>query len=278
MACWVFMVTAHRYELLAIDVDGTLLDSNFELRPRSRSAVRQAAAHGTQVVIATARAVPTVSQLVAQLDLGPALHIISSSGRAIHDGLLQPVRLTSLPPDLIAAARDFSTRHGLEFLVVRHDGSYVSEADSTITQEYAAVFSDDSHEVLPFAEWDLQNVTKFMIRVGPGQTDTYLDAAASELLEYEATRVWKNIIEVHPRGDGKERALAVIADDLNIHPSAVIAIGDDLVDIGMIRYAGLGVAMGNASPAVKAAADLVTGTNDEDGVAAVIERYLLNSV
>lgn len=58
----------------------------------------------------------------------------------------------------------------------------------------------------------------------------------------------------------------------------MIAIGDDLVDIGMIRYAGLGVAMGNASPAVKAAADLVTGTNDEDGVAAVIERYLLNSV
>ena len=83
-------------------------------------------------------------------------------------------------------------------------------------------------------------------------------------------------IEVMARGVDKGAAIAGLIERLGLEREDVIACGDGLNDLSMIRYAGLGVAMANAQPEVKEAADVVTLSNDEDGVAAAVERYLLN--
>jgi Cof subfamily protein (haloacid dehalogenase superfamily) len=82
-------------------------------------------------------------------------------------------------------------------------------------------------------------------------------------------------IEVMPRGVNKASAIAGLLERLGLEREDTIACGDGLNDLSMIRYAGLGVAMGNAQPEVKAAADVVTRTNDEDGIVPIIEQYIL---
>ena len=84
-------------------------------------------------------------------------------------------------------------------------------------------------------------------------------------------------IEVMARGVDKGAAIAGLIERLGLEREDVIACGDGLNDLSMIRYAGLGVAMANAQPEVKEAADVVTLSNDEDGVAEAIERYILNA-
>ena len=90
----------------------------------------------------------------------------------------------------------------------------------------------------------------------------YVTQSSFDLLEF-----------LHP-AVSKVNALKAIATDLGIAPAEIVAIGDNHNDIGMIRYAGLGIAMGNAHDEVKAAADLVTLSNAEEGVAVVIEKLI----
>jgi 5-amino-6-(5-phospho-D-ribitylamino)uracil phosphatase len=83
-----------------------------------------------------------------------------------------------------------------------------------------------------------------------------------------------NYLEIIPIGVNKANALAEVARELKIEPLQVAAIGDGLNDVEMLREAGIGIAMGNASAEVKSAADWVTGTNDEDGVAQAVQALL----
>jgi hydroxymethylpyrimidine pyrophosphatase-like HAD family hydrolase len=82
-------------------------------------------------------------------------------------------------------------------------------------------------------------------------------------------------LEIMSPGNSKWRALARLIDAAGLTPEQVIGIGDEINDLEMIRHAGLGVAMGNSIPAIKAVADYITYTNEEDGVAHVVEQFLL---
>jgi hydroxymethylpyrimidine pyrophosphatase-like HAD family hydrolase len=85
------------------------------------------------------------------------------------------------------------------------------------------------------------------------------------------------ILEILQAGVSKWQALQQLAAQQDIAPDEIIAVGDDHNDLDMIRYAGLGIAMGNAVPEVKAAADAVTGSNAEDGLVQALEHFILRS-
>lgn len=91
----------------------------------------------------------------------------------------------------------------------------------------------------------------------------------------EITSSWADNYELMPRGVSKGRAVQELAEQMGIGPDQVMTLGDFDNDLSMIEYAGFGTAMGNASPRVKAAAKYVTLTNDEDGVAAAIRKFVL---
>ena len=91
----------------------------------------------------------------------------------------------------------------------------------------------------------------------------------------EITSSWADNYELMPQGVSKGRAVKELAEKMGIGPDQVMTVGDFDNDLSMIEYAGYGTAMGNATPKVKAAAKYVTLTNDEDGVAAAIRKYVL---
>ena len=93
--------------------------------------------------------------------------------------------------------------------------------------------------------------------------------------KYEVIKTRNNLLEFMPKGITKAYGIELLARDLGITIDEVMAIGDEENDLPMIRYAGLGVAMANAVPLIKEAADVVTDSNEADGVATVIEKYVL---
>ena len=84
-----------------------------------------------------------------------------------------------------------------------------------------------------------------------------------------------NLLEFMPKGITKAYGISLLAKDLGIRAEEIMTLGDEENDLPMIEYAGLGVAMANAIPLVKEAADVVTDTNDQDGVAKAVEKYIL---
>jgi Cof subfamily protein (haloacid dehalogenase superfamily) len=139
------------------------------------------------------------------------------------------------------------------------------------------------HEPVPEAVGSLVNYVADMpinkiIAIGQPAGITALRWQLTQIIRGEAQVIQAGLatmLEIVPNGSGKGPALAELLKKLNISPDEVMALGDAENDIEMIRMAGIGVAMGNASQAVKDAADFVTGTNDEHGVAQAVEKYIL---
>ena len=103
----------------------------------------------------------------------------------------------------------------------------------------------------------------------------YYSNELNKISNITLTSSWFDNFEICGRNVTKGNAVRRFAEGMNIKPDEIICIGDNLNDISMIDYAGLGVAMGNADEAVKKAADVVTSSNDEDGVGRVLEKYVI---
>jgi Cof subfamily protein (haloacid dehalogenase superfamily) len=262
------------YRLLAIDLDGTLLTSKKTITARTYAALNTALAAGVHLVIATGQ-IPAVLQAVcADLSLqGPqilyngALIVDLQSTTILHERLVPPEYIQST----LATLRDL----GLHRVYHTHEHVYVDRHTPNSKNWYRppvppAIEIDDVVSIYP------QPCVKL---VGVGEPDTLREKRkelerifANQLYVTQASR---DLLEfLHPAAS-KGNALRIVADLLHIAPEEVLAIGDNHNDIGMLRFAGLGIAMGNAHDEVKAAADYVTLSNEEDGVAVALEKKLL---
>ena len=106
--------------------------------------------------------------------------------------------------------------------------------------------------------------------------DAQIQKIPSEIREsFEVIKSRDMLLEFMPKGVTKAYGLSLLVRDLGLKQTEVMSIGDEENDLSMIEYAGMGVAMGNAVAQVKAVADIVTATNEEDGVAKVVETYIL---
>ena len=151
----------------------------------------------------------------------------------------------------------------------------------TLTKEIQA--ESEIIESPPLVTPDLlggdEEPNKILLIAGEGEPTKLLFALASSLqLSSTATFSKPNYLEIVPIGVNKAKALATLATTLGIELSQVAALGDGLNDVEMLREAGLGIAMGNAPEAVKSAADWITGTNDEEGVAQAVRRLVTDGL
>ena len=264
------------YRLLAIDLDGTLLSPrpHKQITARTRQALFQAVEAGLTIVIATGQNLAVLQSICGDLPLnGPQ---IIENGAVIAD----------IQSGHIYHEKHVPTQHILPVLkLLRTSGFY--RAYHTIHRVYVDRNTPRAHEwyrppVPPVREVDdLASLyplpcikivgigDETLIRARRGEFERhfegqlYVTQSAFDLLEF-----------LHPEVS-KGNALQAIAADLGIAAEEVVAIGDNHNDIGMLRFAGLGVAMGNAHDEVKAEADYVTKSNAEDGVAIVIEEIIL---
>jgi Cof subfamily protein (haloacid dehalogenase superfamily) len=264
--------------LIATDLDGTLLDSASAVSPRTRRALDAARARGVHVVPVTARQPIGLRAIAAEAGFDDwALCGNGAFGINLADGRL--LFAEELPADTIRALAEAlrASVPGLLFASVREGG------ETFVAQHgYAEVadFSDHKRDPLTMGGVPLDQVLaapslKLVIRhpeLAPAVLfDTLRDLG---LTGFEATLSGAPFVEVMAEGVSKATGLARLCEHLGVERADVVAFGDALNDVEMLRWAGHGVAMAGAEDVVRSAADEVAPSNDDDGVARVVERML----
>jgi Cof subfamily protein (haloacid dehalogenase superfamily) len=274
------------YRLLAIDIDGTLINSRHELTPVVRAALARAGEAGIHVVLATGRRYSHALPLVQSLEIDVPL--VTASGALIKDPIdHRTLFKANFEPQALLEALQTVDRSGFDPVVCADtfaDGfDYYLARPEVRTPELAyyldknpgrgrlwpellsspppgifSVFSTGTHE-------QMQTVDAALHSALPGKLHTHV-LRPPKYVGY--------FTEIAPAGVTKWSAIQRLARDWGIAEDEICAVGDDVNDIPMIRQAGLGVAMGNALPAVKAAADRIAPGHDEDGLAMVVEWLL----
>ena len=262
-------------KLIACDLDGTLLGEDLALSPRLREAVRRAQARGIQTTLATGRAYPAAIRFGRELGVTAPLICYQGAQVRAPDGAT--LHETTLPRRYLPEVIDLCREGGWEL------GVYAGDEIYQTTQLYGDGYYerwfnfplrrvDDLLAALP------ADPVKY-IAIGPDQATA--DRIERELCalaagRYQVTRSHAWFVEGLGRGVSKGDALARVAARLGIARQEVMAVGDSGNDRAMVAWAGLGVAMGNASPDVVAVADVVAPSLAEEGAAWAIERYALN--
>jgi Cof subfamily protein (haloacid dehalogenase superfamily) len=289
------------YRLLALDLDGTTLGPGLELQPPVARAIAAAQAQGVHVTLATGRMFGATLPYARQL--GIATPLICYQGALIRDPITGEIYThVGMPGDLAAeaigmllAADVFMIAYIDERLWVPKAGPeldlylkwHPEGAEVVIEPDLAAVVAATSKRLLGQGE----SVVSLDLAVTAAETPPtkvlfVADSAVADrqveiLSQHFAGRL--SVVRSHTifgeltaLGISKGAALAALAERLGIPREQVVAIGDQENDLSMITWAGLGLAMGNAIPAVRAAADAVIPPVDEAGVAFAIERFILS--
>lgn len=264
--------------LIATDVDGTLLDEDEHVTARTRAVVRAAVDAGAKFVLATGRPPRWVPPVVEELGFAPMA--VCANGAVIYDSATDRiVSARTLSAELLTALADVATSviPGAGLAVERvgrsaHDAA-TPQFVSSPGYEHAWLNPDNTEVSLE----DLLSApaVKLLIRKAGAQSSDMAAALAPHMgADSDLTYSTNNgLIEVLPRGLSKATGIAEVARPLGIAAEDIVTFGDMPNDVPMLSWAGLGVAMGNAHPDALAAADEVTTTNADDGVARVLERW-----
>ena len=269
------------YQLIALDMDGTLLDSGKRVRPDVSEAVREAAAAGRDVAICSGRC-PAMVEL-SRSDLGDVRYAICGSGTDLYDLAERRVLEESgLSHDCVLRAVEACADTDSLFEVFHEDG-FLYERDAlermpsfglgVYVSEYRAAGTrgEDLRELICDPAFAVQKINVHFRDVSARERVRELLAD----LPLGLTDFEEASLELSPAGVDKGTGLRALADLLGVPAQRTIAVGDADNDLPMLAAAGLAVAMGNANESVRAAADVVVADNDHDGVAEAIRRFLL---
>ena len=265
--------------LLALDLDGTVLTPDLRMSERVRAAVSAAQARGIIVVIATGRMYRSTVRYAQQLDLpGPLICYQGGYVREMPDadGTAGELLLhRQMPVEAAQMAVAWSRDHGLDPHLNIGDRLLIGRGPGE-APDYEAM-AGVGPEYVPDLSGAIDGPVTKVLAVGPPGLPDQVLAAARAAFEgrLEATVSHPEYLEFMPLGVTKATGLAFLADRLHVSMEAVMAIGDQSNDLEMLRDAGLGVAMGDAPAEVRAVADAVTGTVEDDGAADAIERFIL---
>lgn len=259
-----------------MDLDDTLLRDDLTISPRVVRAIQAAREQGVVATIATGRTPVSMKRYAEQL--GIDVPVITFHGALIQQALSGEILFrrtisNGLAGEIVAELLS----KGLHVQLYIGDRIFVQEEN-----EWSASYARMSHvavektELRPLLLQNSEGVEKILL-IGE---ETDLDALAPSLREsygdkIHLTKSKSYFLELTDIGVNKGVALDALAKRFEITREEIMAIGDSFNDLEMIRYAGLGVAMGNARPEVREVADVITTTNEEDGVAEAIERYVL---
>jgi Cof subfamily protein (haloacid dehalogenase superfamily) len=266
--------------LIASDVDGTLLDDDEAITPRTRSAVRAAVEAGAKFVLATGRPPRWVHPVVDALGFAPMA--VCANGAVIYDPAADRiVAARTLSADTLRELAEIATRviPGAGLAVERVGRS----AHDAVTPQFVsspgyehAWLNPDNTEVSIDDLLGAPAVKLLIRKAGARSADMAAELAKHVGIEGDITYSTNNgLVEVVPLGISKATGVQEIAQPLGLTAEDVVAFGDMPNDVPMLLWAGHGVAMGNAHPEALAAANEVTAPNTDDGLARVLERWWL---
>lgn len=267
-------------KLLALDMDGTLLNEAKEIPQAHIDAIHKAIDKGIKLVLCTGRPLFGVLPYYKKLSLDlQNEYVIVNNGCSTHqtsDWSLVDWR--ELSKSDIEYLNELAEKSEVQLTLFDEKHYFVlgGKPNQVIENDAKLVFSDLTEISLEEATSGKYRMFQGMFLGTESQTDDFEQRFAAELCQkFSGVRSQPVIYEAMPLGTTKASALSRLAKILDIQPSEIMAMGDANNDIEMLEFAGLGIAMGNASEHVKALADAVTTTNEENGVARAIEKYIL---
>ena len=263
-----------KYKLIATDIDDTLLRRDKTLSPVTKAALLQAQENGMIVAVASGRlpyGVRPYAEALEVFDHGG--YYMGFNGGAVMNSRDELIGSAYLDNRYIEPVYDILRPSNATTMV--HKGSTIY-ADSKVN-DYTHIESDviglplNVVDDLPgFIDWDIH---KFLISGDPDELkelEQKLLSALGDEVDIYLSAPW--FLEVMPKNANKGTGLKKICDDAGIDISEAIAFGDSFNDIFMLKAAGMGIAMGNAEEAVKAAADRVTADCDHDGISVALKE------
>ena len=271
--------TTPRYRVLALDLDGTLTNSQKEISPRTHAALLAAQERGVRLVLASGRPVVGIAPLAdrLRLDAYGGYVMAYNGGKIVSWADRGVVSQTTLDPEVLPYLYGCAQRSGFEMLTYDGDVVICEHPDNKYVQYECWLNRMPWRRVDNLLGAIKEAVPKCLI-VGDPEPLHSLELEMAEALRgrVEVYRSEAFFLELVPPGIDKAQSLERLLVHLGLSGADLMACGDGYNDLSMIRYAGLGVAMDNAKDEVKAVAGYVTATNDDDGVALAVERFLLS--
>lgn len=288
------------YKFVAIDIDGTLLNSRGQLSERTKEIVRRVTKTGVKIVLTSGRVTSSTKKIAEELNVDR--YMICDNGASIYDRLENKVLFEAhIDKKTVLEILDTCIENNIYYMVFTPTKIIVKDLKHMALAFYkqrhhckdeATGISEIIYGGREYIEETNENFTRIIVC---DQDRAIYKSIVNKLKNYDSVDLMaaphvsnKKIVEdgkeiflsysyaeLLPKNTNKWIAIENLINKLNIKPSEVIAIGDNFNDIDMIKNAGLGVAMNNGSPVAKEVASVVAPSNDRDGVAIVLEQYIL---
>lgn len=268
-------------KLLALDMDGTLLNSQKQLTEPQIEAIHRAVESGVKLVLCTGRMLTGVKPYFDQLGLDAENeYVIVNNGCSTHQTSdWKLIDWAELSPDDIRYLTTFIPESEMQLTLFDEEHYYVldDEPNEYSRADANLVFVEPTILSMEEATNQSRHLFQAMFVGTKEATEAFETKHAATLNQhFDAVRSQDVLLEILPTGTNKASALKKLAEHLQILPEEIMAMGDANNDIEMLEFAGLSIAMGNANDHVKSLADDITDTNDQDGVAKAIYRHILH--
>lgn len=255
------------YSIVFLDIDGTLLDSAHRISPNTKQLLNRLEKRGIPIVLCSARYPDGVEFVARQAELHSP--IVCYGGALILDKDRSILSDTGIEIQTAVRFKRFVDEHFPELLISTYLYNVWLVDDDThpdIRREADVIQCRPLAGNLETASQAMDHVHKLLCMGVPAQVDRLQKEAAPLFPEVELLNSGATYLEILPRGVSKRTAMETLQTRYHLNRESAVACGDHFVDLEMLRYAGLGIAMDNAPEEVKAAADRVTASNDEEGV------------
>lgn len=267
-----------QYKILALDLDGTLTNTDKIITPRTKAALQAAAQRGVCIVLASGRPTVGIEPLAKELELEKYGGCILSynGGKIIDCKTGETLVQYAFPAQLIEPVCTFSRYWNVVPLTYDRNGIVTEDPASPYVQEEARINRIPVRQVENLPAEVTYPINKLLLTGDPADMPHVEELMQQEFAgKLSICRSQPFFIETMPLGVGKDTSLEILLRAKGLTPANLMACGDGWNDLPMIRLAGLGVAMGNAQAPVKAAADWLTADNDHDGVGLAVEKFIL---
>ncbi len=271
-------VLSMKQKILVLDIDGTLTNSKKEITPATKQAIWDILEQGHKVILASGRPTPGMRRYEQELELKRyGGYLLSFNGaRIVECGTGETVYQRVISSERAAELYDFALENNCGLITYEKEDVISAFEPDEYVQLESRINGMDVRVVENFRDYVTFDVNKFLL-TAPVERAPELEKKLQE--KYQDTlSIYRSepfFIEVMPQNVDKAASLEHMLESIGHTKEDAICCGDGFNDISMIRYAGVGVAMGNAQPAVKEAADYITATNDEDGLVEVIDKFIL---
>ena len=264
------------YKMLVLDLDDTLLHDDHSISNRNKELLNRAQNMGVKIVLASGRPTPAMLQYAEELELAKHdSYLISFNGAVVTSMKTNEILFEkSLTRDEIHSLYDFSVENKLHIITYSSKG-VISETDSEYIDVELNLTGLPHYKVPDFKAEVSTSAVKCIMLEEPSYLKEMETKLKAERTDLSVSRSKPFFLEVASKGIDKAASIDFLAKRLGIKQSEVIAVGNAGNDLSMVRYAGLGVWVDNVSPELRHEADVIVASNNNDGVAEVIERFIL---